>query len=56
MNRELDAYRRLEQQVSNRRRISEIEESLSRPVEEGSDWDKRRAELEAEMLRLRRSM
>lgn len=30
------------------RRLSEIADALARPVEEGPEWDKRRAELEAE--------
>jgi hypothetical protein len=36
-----------------RRRISEIEESLARPAEEGRAWDRRRAQLERELDALR---
>lgn len=38
-----------------RRRISEIEDSLARPVEEGREWDRRRAQLEAELDVLRQA-
>jgi uncharacterized protein YaaR (DUF327 family) len=35
------------------RRINEIDESLARPVEEGLEWDRRRAALLAEKERIR---
>lgn len=36
-----------------RRRISEIEDALARPAEEGKAWERRRAQLERELEALR---
>jgi hypothetical protein len=40
-------------QIFTQRRLTEIEEAQSRPVEEGPEWDRRRSDLEAELRRLR---
>lgn len=37
---------------NHRRRLSEIDAALARPVEEGKDWDRRRANLERERIRI----
>lgn len=42
-------------QEHRRRRISEIEDSLARPVAEGREWDRHRAALERELDILRRA-
>jgi hypothetical protein len=39
-----------------RRRISEIEDSLAHPAEEGRDWARRRAALERELEQLKRKL
>jgi phage shock protein A len=44
----------IEQYLANlRRELAQVEDSLARPVEEGREWDRRRAELTRQEALLR---